>query len=92
MSLKFHLAPDQDDRQFVTLIADRGRVRMIAKVARPVIEDAFPDADYVRDRLALVERNVDVIARVVQEKVAVGITDARATTYGSTSILMTWWA
>jgi hypothetical protein len=26
----------------------------------------------VRDRLALVERNVDVLARVVQEKVAVG--------------------
>ena len=49
MSLKFHLATDQDDRQFVTRIADRGRGRMIAKVARPVIEDAFPDADYMRD-------------------------------------------
>jgi hypothetical protein len=72
LSLKFRLAPDQDDREFVTLIADRGQVRMIAKVARPVIEDAFPDADYVRDRLALVERNVDALARVVQEKVAVG--------------------
>jgi hypothetical protein len=71
-SLKFRLAPDQDDREFVTFIADRGQVRMIAKVARPVIEDAFPDADYVRDRLALVERNVDALARVVQEKVAVG--------------------
>ena len=72
MSLHLRLAPDQDDREFVTLIADRGQVRMIAKVARPVIEDAFPDAEYVRDRLALVERNVDVLARVVQEKVAVG--------------------
>jgi hypothetical protein len=71
MSLQLRLAPDQDDRESVTLIADRGQVRMIAKVARPVIEDAFPDADYVRDRLALVERNVDV-GRVVQEKVAVG--------------------
>jgi hypothetical protein len=72
MSLHLRLAPDQDDRESVTLIADRGQVRMIAKVARPVIEDAFPDADYVRDRLALVERNVDVLGRVVQEKVAVG--------------------
>ena len=67
MSLHLRLAPDQDDREFVTLIADRGQVRMIAKVARPVIEDAFPDADYVRDRLAH-----DALARVVQEKVAVG--------------------
>jgi hypothetical protein len=72
MSLKFRLAPIKDDREFVTLIADRGQVRMIAKVARPVIEDAFPDADYLRDRLALVERNADALARVVQEKVAVG--------------------
>ena len=72
MSLHLRLAPDQDDREFVTLIADRGQVRIFAKVARPVIEDAFPNADYVRDRLALVERNVDVLARVVQEKVAVG--------------------
>lgn len=69
MSLHLRLAPDQDDREFVTLIADRGHVRMIAKIARPVIEDAFPNADYVRDRLALVERNVEVLARVVQEKV-----------------------
>jgi hypothetical protein len=72
MSLHLRLAPDQDDREFVTLIADRGHIRMIAKVARPVIQDAFPDADYVRDRHALVERNVEVLARVVQEKVAVG--------------------
>jgi hypothetical protein len=72
MSLNFRLAPHQDDREFVTLIADRGQVRLIAKVARPGIEDAFPDADYVRDRLALVERNVDVLAPVVQAKVAAG--------------------
>ena len=46
---------------------------MIAKVARPVIEDAFPDADYVPGSACeLVERNVDVLGRVVQEKVAVG--------------------
>ena len=92
MSLKFHLAPDQDDRQFVTLIADRGRVRMIAKVARPVIEDAFPDADYVRDRLALWRETSTSLPGLSRRRLLSGITDARATTFGSTSILMTWWA
>jgi hypothetical protein len=81
MSLRLRLAPDQDDREFVTLIADRGQVRMIAKVARPVIEDAFPDADYVRDRLGWWREMSTSLPGLSRRRLLSGTTDARATTY-----------
>lgn len=73
MSLSnFRLAPNQDDREFVTVLADEGDIRAIAQVARMVIEDAFPNKDYGSERLTLVERNLDNLGPIIQAKFDAG--------------------
>src|SRR5260221_372428 len=69
MSLSnFRLPSPQPDLGFVRIIADEGKIRAVAQIARDIIEDAFPNEDYRRDRFALVDRNLGVISPIIQAK------------------------
>jgi hypothetical protein len=73
MSLSnFRLPSPQPDLGFVQVIADEGKVRAIARIAREIIEDAFPNENYHRDRFALVERNLGRLAPIIQTKFDAG--------------------
>ena len=65
---RFRLSPDQSDQSVVTVLADEGDVRAIAQISRRVIEDAFPKSDYFSERLTLVERNLGILAPIIQSK------------------------
>ena len=92
MSLKFHLAPDQDDRQFVTLIADRGRVRRLRRSPGLSLRTRFRMRTMCVTGLLWWRETSTSLPGLSRRRLLSGITDARATTFGSTSILMTWWA
>jgi hypothetical protein len=71
MSLtNFRLPPHQTNLQYVKVISDEGKVRAVAQIARDIIEDSFPDENYHRDRFAIVERNLGVLASIIQRKYA----------------------
>jgi hypothetical protein len=69
---KFRLPPSQPNLEFVTVIADEGDVRVVARIARDIIEDAFPDEKYHRDRLAVVGRNFGLLGPIIQAKFEAG--------------------
>jgi hypothetical protein len=73
MSLSnFRLPSPQPNLEFVQVVADEGKVRAVAQIGRETIEDAFPNEDYHRERFALVERNLKLLASIIQSKFAAG--------------------
>jgi len=64
----FRLPSPQPNLEFVTVVADEGKVRAVVQIARAIIEDAFPDEDYHLLRFAIVGRNLDVLAPIIQAK------------------------
>jgi hypothetical protein len=70
--LDFRLPPTQPNLEFVTVIADDGDVRVVAQIAREIIEDAFPDENFHRDRMAMVGRNLRLLGPIIQAKLDAG--------------------
>src|SRR6202023_1820542 len=69
MSLSnFQLPLPQPNLEFVTVVADEGKVRAVARIAREIIEDAFPDEDYHLNRFTIVGRNLGVLRPIIQAK------------------------
>ena len=68
----FRLPSPQPNLEFVQVVANEGKVRAIAQIGREIIEDAFPNEDYHRDRFALVERNLGLLASIIQTKFDAG--------------------
>jgi len=69
MSLSnFRLPFPQPNLEFVTVVADEGKVRAFARIARDIIEDAFPDEDYHLGRFGMVGRNLGVFGPIIQAK------------------------
>ena len=64
----FRVPPGQSDLSHVEFIADDGKIRAIGRIKRDIIEDAFPNENYHRDRLAIVERNLGILEPIVQMK------------------------
>jgi hypothetical protein len=69
MSLSnFRLPSPQPNHEFVTIVADEGKVRAVAQIAREIIEDAFPDEDYHLERFVIIGRNFGVLGPIIQAK------------------------
>ena len=93
MSLSnFRLPSPQPNLQFVQVIADEGKVRAVAQIGRDIIEDAFPNEDYHRDRFAVVGRNLGLLAPAIQTKFAAGdyadYTDSLGITSGNDKLIV----
>ena len=66
----FRIPSAQTNLQFVEIIADEGRMRGIARIERAIIEDAFPNEDYHKNRLRIIERNLGALAPIIQAREA----------------------
>ncbi len=73
MSLSnFRLPLPQPDLEFVKVIADEGKVRAVAQVAREAIDDGLTGEEYRHNRFAIVEKNLGLVASVIQAKYDAG--------------------
>jgi hypothetical protein len=73
MSLSnFRLPSPQPDLEFVKVIADKGKVRAVAQVARGAIDDGLTGEEYQRSRFAIVEKNLELIGGIIQAKYDAG--------------------
>jgi hypothetical protein len=45
-------------------------MRGIARIERAIIEDAFPNEDYHKNRLRIIERNLGALAPIIQAREA----------------------
>jgi hypothetical protein len=69
----FRLSEGQGDDSFVVVLADDGRVRVIARVSREAIDDCFQRRELTqRQRVALVESNLPHVARLIERKYLAG--------------------
>jgi hypothetical protein len=69
----FRLSEGQDNNDFVVVLADDGRIRVIARVTREAIEDYFElRGDTDQQRIALVAGNLPQIGRLIAQKYEVG--------------------
>jgi hypothetical protein len=66
--LNFRLPSPQPDLEFVKVIADEGKVRAVAQVAREALDNGLTGEEYRRDRFAIVEKNLELLASIIQAK------------------------
>jgi hypothetical protein len=65
----FRLSQGQGDNSFVVVLADDGKTRIIARIAREAIEDYLRAAELShRQRIAFVEKNLPQIGRLIAKK------------------------
>jgi hypothetical protein len=90
--LNFRLPLPQPNLEFVTVVADEGKVRAVAQIRREIIGDKLPNADYHKDRLDIVERNLGVLAPIIQAKYDAGrytdYTDSLGITSGNDKLII----
>ncbi len=90
--LNFRLPLPQPNLEFVTVIADEGKVRAVAQIRREIIEDKLPNENYHRNRFAIVERNLGVLAPIIRAKYDAGhytnYTDSFGVTSGNDKLII----
>ena len=69
----FRLSADQSHNGHVTVLADDGKIRLIAHIAREAIDDRFRLTNAPQSqRVAIVERNLAAISRLIEARYAAG--------------------
>ena len=88
----FRIPSAQTNLQFVEIIADEGRMRAVARIERAIIEDAFPNEDYHKNRLQIIERNLGALAPIIQATYEAGqhtdYTDSLGITSGNDKLIV----
>jgi len=65
----FRLSQGQGDTSFVVVLADEGKTRVIARIAREAIEDYLHATELShRQRIVFVEKNLQQIGRIIARK------------------------